>query len=54
MLTVISGGVCPKCGCKDIKNKMYHYECFKCGYIEKRTKPMLNEFRWVELKGDKK
>jgi len=27
-------GLCPKCGCRDIRADWFGYKCFKCGYTE--------------------
>lgn len=39
MLIIYYEGVCPKCGCVDVRNKGWYFECFKCGYIESLSKP---------------
>ena len=42
------GGVCPKCGCEDIRSKGWYSECFKCGYIEKLSKPISIKYEAIK------
>ena len=41
-------GVCPGCGCEDIRDKGWYFECFKCGYTEKPSRSVAVKYEAVE------